>query len=236
MLHSGRNRSPRSPRAMLRAFLLRRRNCLRSHGRSWRSAWCSTVAVTGVAVAGGTTGAELNDARVVGKVTPVKLDKKKFKPVDLFLGVENSPDSTGNAGRQRGRRVHRRSRRTSRSTSSNTPICDVELAERHADDDAKDACEAAAGPTSRSSARATPWCYGPGAFCVLRAAGPTRVLLPTRSCPCSTDPTQDELQLHTYGHGLGAASPVVDAEIIESNANGYGQALDRPERPGDRLP
>ena len=51
----------------------------------------TSVAVTGIAVAGSTTGADLNDASVVGSVSPEKLSKKKFKPVDLFLGVVNSP-------------------------------------------------------------------------------------------------------------------------------------------------
>ena len=53
------------------------------------------VATAGIAVAG-TTGADLNDARVVSKVTPSKLDKKKFTPVSVLLGVVNSPDSAGN--------------------------------------------------------------------------------------------------------------------------------------------
>ena len=44
-------------------------------------------------------------------------------------------------------------------------------------------------------------------------------------------PDQNELQLHTYSADLGAASPVVDATIIKSNENGYGQALDVPNAP-----
>ena len=47
------------------------------------------VATAGVAIAGG-TGAQENVAAVDGKVTPSKLDKKKFKPVNLLLGVRNS--------------------------------------------------------------------------------------------------------------------------------------------------
>ena len=54
-----------------------------------------TVATAGVAIAG-STGAELNDAEVVAKVTPSKLSKKKFTPVNSLLGVVNSPDSAGN--------------------------------------------------------------------------------------------------------------------------------------------
>ena len=53
------------------------------------------VATAGIAAAG-PTGADLNEARVVSKVKPNKLDKKRFKPISVLLGVVNSPDSAGN--------------------------------------------------------------------------------------------------------------------------------------------
>ena len=53
------------------------------------------VATAGIAVAG-STGAQLNEAGVVSKVTPSKLSKKKFSKVNVLLGVVNSPDSAGN--------------------------------------------------------------------------------------------------------------------------------------------
>ena len=48
------------------------------------------VATAGIAVAG-TTGADLNEANVVAKVTPSKLSKKKFKPGQPVPGRRQQP-------------------------------------------------------------------------------------------------------------------------------------------------
>ena len=102
----------------------------------------TTVAVTGVAVAGPPTGADLNDAKVVAKITPDKLDKKKFKPVALFLGVENSPDATGNAlGNAKVELIH--TWKNVKINLKKTPICEVDLAS--GTPRSKDLCKASAG-------------------------------------------------------------------------------------------
>ena len=85
------------------------------------------------------TGADLNDAAVVGKVTPNKLDKKDFKPVALFLGVENSPDSTGNEDANAAAELIHISKNI-KIDLKNTPICEVELANGTPTDVARDIC------------------------------------------------------------------------------------------------
>ena len=99
----------------------------------------ATVAVTGVAVAGPPTGADLNDAEVEGKVTPNKLPKKDFKPVALFQGVINSPDSTGNEiANAASELIH--SSKNVKINLKNTPVCDVDLASGTPTDVARDLC------------------------------------------------------------------------------------------------
>src|SRR5688500_8210347 len=56
----------------------------------------AVAAATAAVAAAGRTAEDLNDARVVSKVKPSKLSKKKFTKIQVLLGVVNSPDSTGN--------------------------------------------------------------------------------------------------------------------------------------------
>ena len=185
-------------------------------------ALASTVALTGVAIAG-TTGADLNDANVVGKVTPNKLDKKKFKPVALFLGVENSPDSTGNEDANAAAENIKISDNV-KVNLKNTPICTTELENGTPTDVARDIC-----PNGSYIGKGDAEVYGPGAFCSPPQVDPCVGAEPVVSV--FHGPEQDELQLHTYDPGLGAASPVVDAAIVKANKKGYGQALDVPNAP-----
>jgi hypothetical protein len=171
------------------------------------------VATAGVAVAG-TTGADLNDAEVVGKVTPSKLSKKKLKPVNLFLGVVNSPDSAGNED------ANAKSERISISKNvkvklNKAPVCTAALPNGSTPQFAKDACPAKS--------------YLGGGKATVHAPGPVLAAEPIVSV--FNGPNPGQLRLHTYSDDLGPASPVVNAFIVKANRPGYGQALNVPNAP-----
>ena len=185
-------------------------------------ALASTVAISGVAVAAG-TGTDLNDAEVVGSVIPSKLDNRNFKPVNLFLGVVNSPDSTGDE--------HGNAASENIKISDNVkvnlkgvPRCETELQNGTPTDTARNIC-----PDGSYIGAGNAEVYGPGAFCNPPQADPCVGATPVVSV--FHGPAQNELQLHTYSPALGAASPVVDAKIVKANKRGYGQALSVPNAP-----
>ena len=191
----------------------------------------TSLAVTGIAVAGDTPGTELNEATVVGSVTPSKLSKKKLKPVDLFLGVVNSPDSTGNPDGNAAAEYISVSKNV-KINLKKTPLCPIELTNGIPTEDAIAACEAGDGKGSYIGSGdaevhgppAAPACGGDP------AGDPCVVATPKVSV--FHGPTQNKLQLHTYSQDLGAASPVVDSFIVKSNAGKkFGQALDVPVAP-----
>jgi hypothetical protein len=176
------------------------------------------VATAGIAAAGPPTGADLNDAEVVGKVTPSKLSKKKLKPVNLFLGVVNSPDSAGNED------ANAKSERISISKNvkvklNKAPVCTAALPNGSTPQFAKDACP--------------PKSYLGGGKATVHAPGPVLAAEPVVSVFNGPDPGQ--LRLHTYSPDLGAASPVVNAFIVKANQQeknkGFGQALSVPNAP-----
>ena len=171
------------------------------------------VAGAGVAVAG-PTGAELNDAEVVGKVTPSKLSKKKFKPVNLFLGVVNSPDSAGNpTGNAKSERIS--ISKNVKVKLSKAPVCTAALPNGSTPQFARNACP---GKSYLGGGKAT-----------VHAPGPTLAAEPVVSV--FNGPNPGQLRLHTYSPDLGAASPVVNAFIVKANQSGYGQALNVPNAP-----
>jgi hypothetical protein len=173
------------------------------------------VALTtaGVAVAG-STGADLNDAEVVGKVTPTKLSKKQFKPVNLFLGVVNSPDSAGNPV------ANAKSEKIAISKNvkvalNKAPRCTAALPNGSTPQFAKNACPA---KSFLGSGKAT-----------VHAPGPTLAAEPVVSV--FNGPAANQLRLHTYSDDLGPASPVVNAFIVNANKPGFGKALSVPNAP-----
>ena len=186
-----------------------------------------TVATAGVAIAG-STGAQLNDAKVISKVKPSKLSKKKFTPVNSLLGVVNSPNSTGNPiedangradrvleehqgeaeqgaglhGRAPEREHDRSSRRTPARASRFWAAVTVDTADRRLPQ------------VDRAVRRRTP--------------GRLRVQRP-RPRPAQAPHLRPD---------LGPASPMVDARIVKATQaeknKGYGQGAERAERAGDR--
>jgi hypothetical protein len=192
-----------------------------------------SLAVTGIAVAGDTPGTELNEAEVVGSVKPSKLPKKDFKPVSLFLGVVNSPDSTGNPDGNAAAENISISKNV-KVNLSKTPLCPVELTNGTPTETAIATCEAGAGEGSMIG-QGVAEVHAPGA-----AAACNDPSDPEPEPPCVVaepvvtvfhGPTVNKLQLHTYSPALGASSPVVDSFIVDSTVNGYGKALDVPVAP-----
>ena len=175
------------------------------------------VAGAGVAIAG-PTGAELNDAKVVSKVTPTKLSKKKFTPVKSLLGVVNSPDSAGNpTGNAKSERIA--ISKNIKVKLSKAPVCTAALPNGSTPQFAKDACPKKS--------------YLGGGKATVHAPGPVLAAEPVVSV--FNGPNPGQLRLHTYSDDLGAASPVVNAFIVKANQQernkGYGQALDVPNAP-----
>lgn len=178
---------------------------------------------TGVAVAGGTTGADLNDATVEGSVNPSKLDKKKFKPVNLFLGVRNSLSSTGNEQANAAAENIQISKNV-KVNLNKAAICPTELANGTTTEQAREIC-----PDESYLGEGDAEVAAPGQFCTPPQATPCVARNPVVSVFRGPQPNQ--LQLHTYDPDLGAASPVVDSFIVDAEDKGFGQALDVPNAP-----
>ncbi len=191
----------------------------------------TTLAVTGIAAAGDVPGTELNDAEVVGSVSPSKLSKKKFKPVDLFLGVVNSPDSTGNPDGNAAAENISISKNV-KVDLKNTPLCPIELTNGIPTADAIAACEAGSGEGSMiGSGEAEVHAPGTSQACIDQGSGGQPCVIAEPVVTVFHGPTLNKLQLHTYSTDLGAASPVVDSFIEDSDVDGFGQALDVPSAP-----
>ncbi len=171
------------------------------------------VATAGVAAAG-STGADLNEADVVGKVTPTKLSKKQFKPVNLFLGVVNSPDSAGNpVANAKSEKIA--ISKNIKVTLNKAPVCTAALPNGSTPQFAKNACPAKS--------------FLGGGDATVHAPGPMLAAEPVVSV--FNGPGPNQLRLHTYSYDLGAASPVVNASIVNANKSGYGKALSVPNAP-----
>jgi hypothetical protein len=171
-----------------------------------------TVATAGIAVAGG-TGASENNPGVQGKVTPSKLDKKKFKPVNLFLGVTNSNGHIDGSQSNPASEFIALSKNV-KVKLSKAPRCTAAL------------------PNGTTPAQAKAMCPGKsylgGGKAEVTAPGPTVIARPTVSV--FNGPGRNQLRLHTYDPALGPASPIVNGRIV--NAPGkFGQALSVPNAP-----
>ena len=171
-----------------------------------------TLATAGIAVAGG-TGADENVAAVDGKVTPSKLDKKKFKPINLLLGVRNSNTQIDGLQSNPASEFIAISKNV-KVNLGKAKRCTAPIANGTPTADARAACPANS--------------YLGGGVAEVTAAGPTVIAEPVVSV--FNGPGKNQLRLHTYSPALGAASPIVNGRIV--NAPGkFGQALSVPEAP-----
>jgi len=183
------------------------------------------VAAAGIAVAG-TTGADLNDASVVSKVTPSKLDKKKFKPVNVLLGVVNSPDSAGNEDANAAAERIAWSKNV-KVNLNKAPRCTTPLANGTTTQFAKSEC-----PAKSFLGGGTATVHGPGS---LPQCGGTPCQIADPVVSVFNGPGPNQLRLHTFSDELQGASPIVNARIVRANQRernqGYGQALSVPAAP-----
>jgi len=159
--------------------------------------------------------AALNDAKVLGKVTPKKLDPKIFKKVNLFLGVENSSAHI-NGSQSNPASEYISIGKNVKINLKKAPLCPVTFSN--------------GTPTASAKAQCPPGSVLGSGKAEVRS-GPDSVIAE----PVVTvfnGPTLGELQLHTYSDDLGAASPTVPARVVKSTAGAaYGQALDVPRAP-----
>jgi hypothetical protein len=173
-----------------------------------------TLALGVSGVAFGT--ASVNNAQVIGKVKPKKLDKKKFKPVSLQTGVLN--DYGANLT---GTQVNPSAENISYSKNIKFNLgkaepCPVTLASGTPTETARQQCPADSF-------------IGSGKAEVQTAPG---TVIAEPDVNVFVGPGKNDLQLHTYSPTLGTASPVVPAKIVKSTAGAkYGQALSVPAAP-----
>jgi hypothetical protein len=177
------------------------------------------VATAGIAVAGG-TGASENNAKVVSKITPNKLPKKKFKPVNLFLGVVNSKAHIDGLQSNPASELISSSKNV-KIRLSKAPRCSAPLPNGSTPAFAKNACPGKSF-LGKGDAEVT-------------APGGAVIAEPVVSV--FNGPGKNEVRLHTYDPRLAGATPTVAGKIVKSKAGAkYGQALqvdDAPDVAGD---
>lgn len=171
------------------------------------------LAVSGIAY--GT--ASLNDAQVVGDVTPNKLDKKKYKKASLFLGVINSSDHiTGTQSNPASEYIS--IGKNVKVDLKKAPVCPVTIPNGTPTDAAKAQC-----PPDSVLGSGEAEVKGPPNGSNLIAEPEVTVF---------NGPGPGQLQLHTYSSETGAASPVVPATVVKSKLGApYGQALNVERAP-----
>jgi hypothetical protein len=160
-------------------------------------------------------GASENQAFVDGKVTPKKLDKKKYKPVNLFLGVRTEANVNGQQKNPKAEYIS--VGKNVKLDLNATPVCTNLPPNGSTPQQARDACP-----------EDSYWGGGEAAVQFPPPAGAiTDVVVSVFH-----GPGQNGVQLHTYSPTLGQASPTVLGTIQKSKEGApYGQALSVPNAP-----
>jgi hypothetical protein len=179
------------------------------------------VLALGVATVAFADGASDNEAGVLGKVSPSKLDKKKFKPVTFYAGVTTSTTHAV-PGQQNAEQVQLDFGKNVKFDLKAADTCSAAIAGTTTDQ-AKSACPAGS-------------VIGTGVAHANLGGGPDQVS--DVAVTVFNGPTANHIRLHAYSPSLGAANTqVVDADIIKSPLGGkFGQALyvkDAPDLGGD---
>jgi hypothetical protein len=172
---------------------------------------CSTaLAIAGIARADGVSE---NQAFVEGKVSPKKLERKRFRNINLFTGVRTQTTVDGTQANPRvelisfGKNV--------RFRPDKAPRCTTPLPNGATADQARAMCPR---KSFLGAGRAT-----------VRFPG-----LEVNDVIVSVfnGPGRNELRLHTYSPTLAAGSPTVAGKIVRSPAGRkYGKALSVPNAP-----
>jgi hypothetical protein len=179
------------------------------------------VLALGVATIAYADGASDNEAFVDGNVKPSKLDKKKYKPINLLLGVRTEAPVVN--GAQQNPEAERISMgKNVKWNGSKAPVCTAPIE--------------TPGLTAQQAAD---MCPGKS----LLGKGEAEVALNSASrvndvvVQVFNGPGKNEVRLHTSSVTLGAAAPTVFGEVIKSDQGGkYGQMLlvaDSPDAGGD---
>jgi hypothetical protein len=175
------------------------------------------VLALGVSTFAFADGTSENTPYVDGSVSPKKLDKKKYKPVNLFLGVRTEPGVPVDGNQQNPETENISLGKNIKWDGTKAPVCTAAIETPGLTaDDAKALCptksflgsgeaEVALSDTARVSDITVSVFNGPG---------------------------KNQVRLHTSSPTLGAAAPTVFGEIVKSKAgNKYGQALSVPDAP-----
>lgn len=179
-----------------------------------------TLALAGSGIAAAT--ASENDAKVQGKVAPKKLDKKKFKRVNLTLGVINSKDWITGIQENPASEFIRISKNV-KINLNKRPRCTVDLPNGIPTNQARQLCPnksvLGAGRAEVTAPASAPQCGG------------TPCVIATPKVTVFNGPGKNEVRLHTFHPNLGASSPVVLGRIVPARKKGYGKALSVPNAP-----
>ena len=179
------------------------------------------VLALGVAGFAFADGASENSVTVLGKVTPTKLDKKKFKPVTLYSGVTTSTTHAV-PGQQNAEQVTVEYPKNIKFDLTKAPVCTANIAQTTTEQ-AKALCP----PDSL---------IGSGVSHANAGHGPDEISDVTVSV--FNGPGPNHIRLHaatpTFGPGL---TQVVEADIVSKAPDaGFGPALvvkDAPDLVGD---
>jgi hypothetical protein len=161
-------------------------------------------------------GVSENEAQVEGSVKPTKLDKKKYKPVNLLTGVR----TTGTTPGINPEAEHISWGKNVKLNTKKAPTCSAPI-EFQSTDAARAACP---GKSYLGSGKAN-------------IELPGGVIYEGLTVSVFNGPGNNEVRLHTYDPRLAGATPTVFGKIVKSKAGGkYGQALqvdDAPDVAGD---
>ncbi len=164
------------------------------------------------------TGADDNTAIVEGSINPSKLDKKKYKPVNLLTGVATEGPVTGT--QQNPEQEYISFGKNLKWDSDNAPLCDAAI-EFQPTAVAEAACPAKSNIGSGTASVQFPV-----------APGDPPNIHDDIVVTAFNGPEKNQVRLHTYSPTLPGATPTVFGEIVKSNAGSkFGQALTVPDAP-----
>jgi hypothetical protein len=160
-------------------------------------------------------GADTNEAFVDGSISPSKLDKKKYKPVNLFTGVRTTVPGGVTGAQSNPASEYLSFPKNVKFDLSKADTCTTLPPSGSTAQQARDAC-----PKGSYLGSGVGEVQGPG-------------LAPITDIVVSVfhGPAKNGVQLHTSSATLGPAAPTVLGEIVKSNVSGFGNALSVPHAP-----
>ena len=174
----------------------------------------TALGVASLAFAAGA--ADTQNAFVDGSVSPSKLDKKKYKPVNLFLGVRTEVQGGVNGTQANPRSEFISIPKNVKIDLNGGAVCTSLPPSGSTPAQAQSACPKASYLGSGKAA----------------IQGPGGVAINDITVSVFRGPSKNGIQLHTYSPTLLAAAPTVLGSIVKSNAGSkFGSALSVPNAP-----